>query len=73
LAAWTKRPVQVRCECILTPFADAYSPDRQPAAFVLFHDLYWSILLEITKSRFANAYSPDCQPVAFVLFTIYIA
>jgi hypothetical protein len=36
LAGWTNRPVRVRRDGILTPFADASSLDWQPVAFVLF-------------------------------------
>jgi len=36
LAAWTDRPLRVRRDGNLTPFANAYNLDCQPVAFVLF-------------------------------------
>jgi sulfur-oxidizing protein SoxX len=36
LAARENRPLRAHCEGILTPFADAHSPDCEPMAFMLF-------------------------------------
>jgi len=47
LAAWTDRPLRVRRDGNLTPFANAYNLDCQPVPLCFSQ----SILLEITKSR----------------------